>query len=113
MNPQDFDPDEFVLTKKDVLDFIDIVINYWGRTVQDKLKNIKLIAGLEMMKAGVIFTNESDFKVIWSMLLKFIVTLQYENTRAKMDFPDVLKKLKTDLQTDGLEKMFMRYQKKK
>lgn len=115
MKPQDYDPDEFVLTRKDVEDFINIVLHYWGRTLKDKIKNIKLIAGLEMMKAGLILTDENSFKVIWSMLLHFISKLQYENAMQKAlkdgeNWGKTLKKLKSDLRDGGLEKMFARYQ---
>jgi len=115
LNPQDFDPDKFVLTKDDVEDFIDIVMKYWGRTMKDKMKNIKLIAGLEMMKLGVSFTDEKDFKIIWSMLLQFIYTLQYENAiQSALNDGDnwgkTLSKIKSDLRSGGLAKMFERYQ---
>ncbi len=117
-DPRDFDPDEFVLAKDDVLDFIGIVIKFWMRDKKQAFKNIKLIGGLEMMKAGVIFTSEEDFKMIWSMLLQFINQLQYENSMQKLmkeggkrNFAVVVAKIKDDLRKGGLEKMFARFQK--
>lgn len=113
MKPLDFNPDELVLEKKDVTDFANIVLKYWGRTLKDKAKNIKLIAGLEMLKMGVEFTSEADFKVIWSMLLFFINELQYQNAMQAMlkeggkhNFALVVSQLKTDLKDGGIEKMF-------
>lgn len=118
MNPQDFDPDEFVLTKQDVTDFIDIVVAYWGRDIKSKIQNIKLIGGLDVMKLGIKFTDENDFKVIWSMLLTFISQLQYENALASMqskggdfNWGETVSKLKSDLRNGGLEKMMRKYQK--
>ena len=116
MNPQDFDPDEFVLTKNDVTDFISIVMQYWGRTLKDKVKNAKLISGLQFMKAGVIFTSEDDFKTIWSMMITFIMNLQFENAMQKAlqdgdKWGQTLIKIKLDLKNGGLEKMLEKFQK--
>ena len=116
---QEYDPDEFVLSKKDVEEFIDIIIHYWGRTFKDKVKNIKRIGSFEAFKAGLIFTDDDDFKLIWSMTLYFINQLQYENAVAKMSteggktkiYADSVKKLKSDLRHGGLEKLFARFNK--
>ena len=119
LKPQEFDPDEFVLSKKDVEEFIDIVIHYWGRTFKNKMKNIKRIASFEAFKAGLVFTDDDDFKFIWSMTLFFINQLQYENALKQMSleggktkiFADSVEKLKSDLRHGGLEKMMAKYQK--
>lgn len=109
-DPRDFDPDNFVLTKTDVIDFIDVVLEYWSRTKSDKIRNLKLIGGLEMMKIGVKFTNEEDFKTIWSMMLAFIAELQYQNaiSGALQNgdlWGETVAKLKSNLKNGGLEKM--------
>ena len=111
----DFDPDEFVLTKDDVIDFIDIVLKYWSRDTASRIKNIKLIAGLEAMKLGVkMGMGDNEFKIIWSMLLTFISQLQYQNAIAKATrdgeaWGATVAKLKQDLRDGGLEKLMARY----
>ena len=116
----DFNPDEFVLTSKDVLEFIDIVLNYWKRTFKARLQNTKMIGGMEMMKIGVKFQDEDEFKMIWSMLLYFINQLQYENAMQNMrlkdksgknNFGEIVAKLKNDLRNGGLEEMMEKLEK--
>jgi len=115
-----FNPDEFLLKKDDVTDFINIVLEYWSRSFKAKLGNAKLIGSLEMMKLGVKFTDEDDFKMIWSMLLEFINQLQYENAmqhmkkdggNEKFNFGETVSKLKSELRDGGLEKMLEKFQK--
>jgi len=115
-NPIDFDPDEFALKKDDILWFIKVVIKFWMRNKRQALKNIKLIGGLEMMKAGVILTSDEDFKAIWGMLVSFILEMMYQNEiekafNDKESWARTIKKLKQGFTEEKLEKMFARYQK--
>ncbi len=111
----DFDPDEFVLVKQDVIDFLDIVLQYWKRDTRSLIRNIKLIGGLEAMKTGVkLGMGDDEFKIIWSMLLTFIAQLQYQNAIAKATrdgetWGMTVSKLKQDLRDGGLEKLMQRY----
>ncbi len=113
---QDFNPDEFVLTKNDVNDFIDIVIAYWNRDLKSRIKNLNRVGALDAMKLGLKFQADEDFKVIWMMLLTFISQLQYENALAGMSkqgfkWADTVNKLKSDLKNGGLEKMMEKFTK--
>jgi len=115
-NPADFDPDEFALKKDDILWFIKVVIKFWMRNKRQALKNIKLIGGLEMMKAGVILTSDEDFKAIWGMMVSFILEMMYQNEiekafNDKESWARTIKKLKQGFTEEKLEKMFARYQK--
>ncbi len=112
----DFNPDEFVLTKNDVNDFIDIVIHYWNRDLKSRIQNINRVAALDAMKLGLKFQHDEDFKVIWMMLLTFISQLQYENALAGMKqqgfkWSETVSKLKSDLKNGGLEKMMEKFTK--
>ena len=111
----DFNPDEFVLTKQDVNDFLNLCLNYLGRTLKQKVRNTHFILALEAMKAGLILTREKDFKIIWTLLLQFIFQLMHENALQKA-FKDkeawglTLAKIKSSWK-DGkqLEKMLLRF----
>lgn len=71
-----YNPDEFILTKDDILFFVDQIIKYWNK---HPIENFKLITGARLQKAGIQFQSEESIQSTWSMLIKVILHLQREN----------------------------------
>ena len=89
-----FDPDELVLTKNQILDFCDRVIEKWSKKPTENAKNI---LAMNAVKASVIWTDEDSLKAIWGEILGWMFELLYENAMAQGksgDWSDVMKKLK-------------------
>jgi len=79
LKPLAFNPDELVLSKKDVLELLDGIGNRWK---QNKKDNWKFLTSLEMMKAGIHMTGEETIKMIWSEILNGLNELLIENSLA-------------------------------
>ena len=106
-----YDPDELVLEKQDVMDLIDAVLIYWN---QNKKENLLYIAGLKTMKAGLTITPEKAVKKIWNTLLKFIMVVQYQNAlqsamKNKETWANTLDKIKVTIAKDGIDKAMKKY----
>ena len=89
-----FDPDRLVLTKSQILDFCDRVIEKWKKK---PTKNAKNILAMNSVKASVIWTDEESLKAIWGEILGWMFELLYENAMAQdedSDWSEVMKKLK-------------------
>lgn len=84
---QELDPDKLTLSKKDILEFIDVILYRWKKNY---LVNAKYIAGLEMMKLGLFMTGEDTLSKIWSEILNGFNDLLYENAMAlaRSESPD-------------------------
>lgn len=76
---QELDPDKLTLSKKDILEFVDVILYRWKKNY---LANAKYIAGLEMMKLGLFMTGEDTLSKIWSEILNGFNDLLYENAMA-------------------------------
>ena len=77
-NPQ-FNPDDLVLTKKEVLGMLNDIEYRWK---QNKKDNWKFIGALGMMKAGIHMTGEETIQAIWSEIVKGFNEIMMENSLA-------------------------------
>jgi len=88
-----FDPDGLVLTKQEILEFCDRVLQKWNKK---PTKNAKNILAMTAVKASVTWTDDDSLKAIWSEILNWTFELLYENTMAQDDpeWGSIRKKLK-------------------
>ena len=91
-----FNPDELVLTKSQILEFCDRVIEKWNKKPS---KNAKNILAMNAVKASVVWTDDESLKAIWGEILNWTFELLYENALAQgendqVDWSNVMKKLK-------------------
>ena len=93
MKKTSFDPDDLVLSKSEILDFCDRVLEKWNG---NPTKNATNILAMTAVKTSVVWTDEDSLKAIWSEILKWIFELLYENALAQDDesWGNVMKKLK-------------------
>ena len=88
-----FDPDKLVLTKPEILDFCDRVLQKWNKNPS---KNANNILAMNAVKTSVLWTDDESLKAIWSEILAWTFELLYENAMAQDDesWGNVMKKLK-------------------
>lgn len=91
-----FGPDRLVLTKNEILDFCDKVIEKWNKHPS---KNANNILAMTAVKASIVWTDEDSLKAIWSEIIRWIFELLYENALSQgnnddVDWSSVMKKLK-------------------
>lgn len=97
--PELYDPDTLDLSKQDVLDFIDAIVERWKKNKKD---NLKFIAAVKLMKVGIRLQDEETIKTIWGDILDGFNRLQYENAMRKMQkqnisWADVKAKIKKEI----------------
>lgn len=83
---EQFDPDRLVLSKNDILDFCDRVIEKWSK---DPEKHANHIFAMNAVKTSIIWTDDDSLKEIWSEILKWSYDLLYENAIAQGNEEDV------------------------
>jgi hypothetical protein len=88
-----FDPDDLVLTKPEIINFCDRVLEKWNKTPTMNTNNI---LAMTAVKASVVWTDDDSLKAIWNEILKWIFELLYENAMVKDDesWGNVMRKLK-------------------
>ncbi len=90
-----FEPDKLALTKKEILDFCDRVIEKWSNNPE---KNTNNILAMNAVKTSVIWTDEESLKAIWGEIFSWTFDLLYENALAQgkgeENWSEVLKKIK-------------------
>lgn len=91
-----FDPDRLVLSKNDILDFCDRVIDKWSK---DPEKHANHIFAMNAVKTSVIWTDDESLKEIWNEILKWSYDLLYENAIAQgneedIDWSKIMKQLR-------------------
>ena len=90
-----FEPDKLALSKKEILDFCDRVIEKWSKNPE---KNTNNILAMNAVKTSVIWTEEESLKAIWGEILSWTFDLLYENALAQgkgdENWSEVLKKIK-------------------
>ena len=96
MKKTNFEPDKLVLTKKDILDFCDKVLEKWGK---NSTKNANNILAMNAVKTSVIWTDDESLKAIWNEIISWTFELLYENALAQgknddADWSKVMKKIK-------------------
>ncbi len=97
-----FDPDELVLKKKDIIQMMDSIADRWK---QDRRSNAKFIISIEAMKLGIRFTSEQTITKLWGEIIKGFNELLYENAIAKAKgenetWSQTLEKVKTKIKDD-------------
>ena len=91
-----FEPDKLALTKKDILDFCDRVLEKWGK---NPTKNANNILAMNAVKTSVVWTDDESLKAIWNEIISWTFELLYENALAQgkdedADWSKVMKKIK-------------------
>jgi len=88
-----FDPDNLVLSKPEILEFCDRVLEKWNK---NPTKNAKNIIAMTAVKTSVVWTDDESLRAIWSEILNWTFELLYENAMANDDkeWANVRKKLK-------------------
>ena len=91
-----FEPDKLALTKKDILDFCDKVLEKWSKNPS---KNTNNILAMNAVKTSIFWTDEESLKAIWGEILCWTFDLLYENALAQgkesnANWSNVMKKIK-------------------
>lgn len=96
MKKTNFEPDKLALTKQDILDFCDRVLEKWSK---NPTKNTNHILAMNAVKTSVIWTDDESLKAIWGEILSWTFDLLYENALAQgkddqAEWSNVMKKIK-------------------
>jgi|APSaa5957512535_1039671.scaffolds.fasta_scaffold02589_11 hypothetical protein len=78
--PDELDPDKLVLTKDEIEQIFEAIIEKWGKNKKD---NLKYIIALKGMKGAIWLTPEPILVRIWSDILIFFNKLLYYNAMMK------------------------------
>ena len=85
MKKRDFDPDKLALTKKDILDFCDRVLEKWSTNPS---KNANNVLAMNAVKTSVLWTDDESLRAIWDEIIAWIFELLYENALAQAEVGD-------------------------
>ncbi len=77
---KEFDPDRLVLTKQEILEFCDDVLEKWEKKPNENTQNIFAMNAVRM---SVQWTDEDSLKAIWGEILKWAFALMYKNAIAQ------------------------------
>lgn len=96
MKKTNFEPDKLALTKQDILDFCDRVLEKWSKNPTQNTNNI---LAMNAVKTSVIWTDDESLKAIWGEILSWTFDLLYENALAQgkydqAEWSNVMKKIK-------------------
>ena len=96
MKKTSFEPDKLALSKKDILDFCDRVLEKWSKNSTENSNNI---LAMNAVKTSVIWTDDESLKAIWNEIVSWTFELLYENALAQgkdsnADWSKVMKKIK-------------------
>lgn len=91
-----FEPDKLALTKKDILEFCDRVLEKWSKNPS---KNTSKILAMNAVKTSIVWTDEESLKAIWDEIISWTFELLYENALAQgkdneVNWSSVMKKIK-------------------
>ena len=88
-------PDQLGLTKPDILNFCDRVLEKWNK---NSTFNHNHILAMTTVKTAVLWTDDESLKVIWSEIIGWTFELLYENALSQNqdEWTNVMKKLRTD-----------------
>ncbi len=91
-----FEPDKLALSKKDILDFCDRVLEKWSKNPS---KNTNNILAMNAVKTSIFWTDDESLKAIWGEILCWTFELLYENALAQgkendANWSNVMKKIK-------------------
>ena len=96
MKKTKFEPDKLALTKQDILDFCDRVLEKWSKNPAQNSNNI---LAMNAVKTSVMWTDDESLKAIWGEILSWTFDLLYENALAQgkddqAEWSNVMKKIK-------------------
>ena len=96
MKKTKFEPDSLALSKNDILNFCDRVLEKWNKNPSENSNNI---LAMNAVKTSVYWTDEKSLKAIWNEIVGWSFELLYENALAQgkssdADWSKVLKKIK-------------------
>ena len=77
---KEFDPDRLVLSKKEILEFCDNVLDKWKKEPQTNSRNI---VAMTAVRTSVFWTDDKSLKAIWGEILKWTFELMYKNAIAQ------------------------------
>lgn len=75
-----YDPDRLVLSKKEILEFCDNVLDKWKKEPKVNSRNI---VSMTAVRTSVFWTDEESLKAIWAEILKWTFDLMYKNAIAQ------------------------------
>lgn len=92
-----FNPDNLVLTKPEILEFCDCVLKKWNKS---PTQSAATILAMNAVKTSVMWTDDESLKAIWSEIIGWTCELLYENAMANNDeeWTTIMKKLKNKKQ---------------
>ncbi len=74
------DDQRLALTKQEILDFCDEVIERWG---SDPGKDTRHVFAMNAVKTSVLWTEEDTLKEIWGEIIRWVFELLYKNAVAQ------------------------------
>ena len=77
---KEFDPDQLVLTKQEILEFCDKVLAKWNKNPKENAQNI---IAMNAVRMSVLWTEEDQLKAIWAEILRWTFELLYRNAIAQ------------------------------
>jgi len=77
---KEFDPDRLVLSKKEILEFCDNVLDKWKKEPKVNSRNI---VAMTAVRTSVFWTDDESLKAIWAEILKWTFELMYKNAIAQ------------------------------
>jgi hypothetical protein len=75
-----YDPDRLVLSKKEILEFCDNVLDKWNKEPKVNSRNI---VAMNAVRTSVFWTDDESLKAIWGEILKWTFDLMYKNAIAQ------------------------------
>lgn len=92
---KEFDHDELILSKNEILEFCDKVLTKWKGDPNQKRSNI---VAMTAVRNSVYWSDEESLKAIWSEILKWTFELMYKNAIAQakeenLEWSPILEKL--------------------
>jgi len=79
-NIKKFDPDRLVLTKQEIVEFCDSVLQKWNKNPKANAQNIMAMNAVRM---SVLWTEEDQLKAIWAEIFRWAFELLYKNAIAQ------------------------------
>ena len=77
---KEFDPDRLVLSKKEILEFCDKVLEKWKKEPKNNARNI---VAMTAVRTSVFWTDEESLKAIWGEIMNWTFELMYKNAIAQ------------------------------
>ena len=77
---KDFNPDRLSLSKKEILEFCDKVLEKWKK---DPKNNARNIVAMTAVRTSVFWTDDESLKAIWGEIMNWTFELMYKNAIAQ------------------------------